>query len=220
MGTRGILDTSRNSRLTKIIVLCTLTLFFFSCSHIPKIIVLHDPLTADEHLFLGLNYELKGEFDSAIKEYKKGLKKDKKDHRPLFYLGNAYYKKREYEKAEKFYIKALDIAQDNSDIRNNISWLYIDTNRFDDALKEIYIALTIKMDPNYLDTLANIYYKIEKYDAAIKTLQDALAITPSSDTNLLYNEYRLLGDALEKMGRIDASKEAREKAEEYIKGIQ
>lgn len=220
MGTRGILDTSCNSGLTKIIVLCTLTLFFFSCSHIPRIIVLHDPLTADEHLSLGLSYELKGEFDNAIKEYKKGLKKDKKGYRPLYYLGNANYKKREYDKAEKYYLKALDIAPDNSDIRNNIAWLYIETNKFDDALKEIYIALTIKMDPNYLDTLANIYYKIGKYDAAIKTLQDALTITPSSDTNLLYNEYRLLGDAYEKMGRISASKEAREKAEGYRRGVQ
>ena len=220
MGTRGILDTACHSGLIKIILLCTLTLFLFSCSPIPKIIVLHDPLTADEHLSLGLSYESNGEFDIAIKEYKKALKKDKKDHRPLYYLGNAYYQKREYEKAEKFYIKALDITQDNSDIRNNISWLYIDTNRFDDALKEIYIALTIKTDPNYLDTLANIYYKIGKYESAIKTLQDALAITPSSDSNLLYNEYRLLGDAYEKMGRITASKEAREKAEEYRKDVQ
>ena len=99
MGTKGILDTACHSRLIKIILLCTLTLFLFSCSPIPKIIVLHDPLTADEHLSLGLSYESNGEFDIAIKEYKKALKKDKKDHRPLYYLGNAYYQKREYEKA-------------------------------------------------------------------------------------------------------------------------
>ena len=39
------------------------------CSRIPRIIVLSDPLTAAEHVELGVAYERKGEVDLARREY-------------------------------------------------------------------------------------------------------------------------------------------------------
>ena len=44
-----------------------------SCS-LPRIIVLEDPLTPEEHINLGVAYEKKGEADNAMKEYKEASK--------------------------------------------------------------------------------------------------------------------------------------------------
>ncbi len=226
MGERGILGIAYNTRLNSLIeslrapegceaiyylrLLRSLrslamtawflgALFFSSCTPIPKFIILHDPLTLDEHLSLGLSYELKEEFDYAIEEYSKALKVAKKDYRPLFYLGNVYYKKREYGLAESYYRKALRKTSEEGDIHNNLAWVYIDTAKLEEAEKEVNIALKIKRDPYYMDTLANIYAKMGMYEKAIEVLQEAISITPPGDTDLLNNEHRLLGDLYERL---------------------
>lgn len=222
----GITDNTRlnfievSSRAMTLFFTCIWILFLSSCATIPKIIVLHDPLSVDEHITLGLGYESKGEYDYAIQEYTKALKKDRKDHRPLFYMGNVYYKKGEYGPAEKYYKKASRIAADNGDIQNNLAWVYIDTARLEEARGVIEGALRIKRDPYYMDTLANIYDKMGKYKEAIGLLQEAINITPPEATDLLYNEYKLMGDLYDKLGEGDLAKKFREKGEEYRKDIQ
>ncbi len=54
----------------------TLLLLYALCSMLlatacsfPRVIVLKDPLTPEEHLNLGVTYEQQGDFDNAIKEY-------------------------------------------------------------------------------------------------------------------------------------------------------
>ncbi|MBW1796045.1 MAG: tetratricopeptide repeat protein [Deltaproteobacteria bacterium] len=82
--------------------LCSL-LFSSSCA-LPRIIVLEDPLTAEEHLSLGVAYEKRGEFDSAIKEYRLAAKK-----LPIAYLhlGNSHFQKNELHEAEESYKEAV-----------------------------------------------------------------------------------------------------------------
>ena len=46
---------------------------------------------------LGLAYELNGEYDSAVGEYSIAIKKSGGDYRPLFYMGNVYYKKMDFK---------------------------------------------------------------------------------------------------------------------------
>jgi len=91
-----------------------------SCS-LPKIVVLEDPLSPEEHLNLGVAYETKGEWESAIKEYETASKK-----LPVAYtyLGNVYFQKNEYEVAEEYYRKAIKKDPENADAYNNLAWLY------------------------------------------------------------------------------------------------
>jgi len=189
--------------------------FLSSCTPLPRLIVIHDPLTVEEHLSLGLGYELAGEYDFAVEEYNKALGKDKKDYRPLFYTGNIYYKKKRYAEAERFYRKALRLAPDKGDIYNNLAWVFIDTGELEKAKEEIDKALAVKRNPFYLDTLANIYAKMGAYTEAVAILEDAIEISEPTDTELIYNEYRLLGDLYEALDMKDAASEAREKAERY-----
>ncbi len=88
---------------------------------LPRIIVLDDPLSPEEHINLGVAYEKKGEFDNAIKEYEMASKK-----LPLayLYLGNVYFQKNEFGVAEGYYRKAIKKDPQNADAYNNLAWLY------------------------------------------------------------------------------------------------
>lgn len=123
---------------------------------LPRIIVLDDPLSPEEHLNLGVAYEEKGELDNALKEYTEASKK-----LPLAYLymGNVYYQKKEYEKAEFFYKEAIKKDPVNADAYNNLAWLYfIKRENLDEA--ERLALKAIELSPSkkeiYIDTLEKI----------------------------------------------------------------
>jgi tetratricopeptide (TPR) repeat protein len=95
------------------------------CSRIPKIIVLEDPLTAQEHVDLGVAYERKGELDLALREYEKALRKDGKFYRARVNLGNVFLAKKEYGKAREEYLQALELRPGDAEATNNLSWAAI-----------------------------------------------------------------------------------------------
>lgn len=92
-------------RILSTLLLGILVLMLFPNCSLPKIVVLKDPLTPEEHLNLGLAYEKKGLLDSAIQEYKLAAKKLTIAY---LYLGNAHFLKNELGKAETYYKKMID----------------------------------------------------------------------------------------------------------------
>lgn len=122
----------------------------------PKIILLEDPLSPEEHLNLGVAYEKNGEFDNALNEYKYAFKKI-----PLAYLytGNVYYQKKEYEKAEFYYKEAMKRDPYNADAYNNLAWLYFIKKENLDKAEELALK-AIELNPSkkevYMDTLDKI----------------------------------------------------------------
>ncbi len=126
-----------------------------SCSF-PRIIILNDPLSPEEHLNLGVIYERKGEFDNALKEYYTASKK-----LPLayLYLGNIYFQKNDYKEAEKYYKKALKKGVENGDLYNNLAWLYYTKEmNLEEAEGLVLKALQINPEKSdiYKDTLEKI----------------------------------------------------------------
>src|SRR4030065_2530776 len=85
-----------------------------SCS-LPKIIVLQDPLTPEEHVNLGVSYENKGELDAALKEYETASKQLPIAH---LYMGNIYFQKNDFKNAESSYEKAVKKTQDSRAYNN------------------------------------------------------------------------------------------------------
>ena len=124
-----------------------------SCS-LPRIALLHDPLTPEEHVNLGLSYEKNHEFDAAIEEYEAASSK-----LPLAYLymGNLYFQKKEFDKAERSYRKALKQTQSPYAF-NNLAWLYYTTDgNLDEA--ERLAKTAVEMSPDvkeFTDTLSKI----------------------------------------------------------------
>jgi len=95
------------------------------CSRIPRIIVLSDPLSAAEHVELGVAYERKGELDLAQREYERALRKDRKFYRARVNLGNIFLAKKEYGKAREEYLLALELRPADAEATNNLSWAAI-----------------------------------------------------------------------------------------------
>lgn len=126
-----------------------------SCS-LPRIIILDDPLSPEEHINLGVAYEKKGEIDNALKEYKLASK-----NLPLAYLymGNIYFQKNDFDKAESAYKKAIEKEPSNSDAYNNLAWLYYTKKENLNEAEELEL-MAIELNPSkkeiYQDTLVKI----------------------------------------------------------------
>jgi tetratricopeptide (TPR) repeat protein len=130
-------------------------LFATGCSF-PRVIILKDPLTPEEHLTLGVTYEQQGDFDNAIKEYNLAAKKLPG---AFLYLGNAHFQKKEWKKAEDYYRLAIEKEPDNADAHNNLAWLYYTRReKLDEA--ETLARKALQLNPGkgdiYRDTLEKI----------------------------------------------------------------
>ncbi|MCX5917580.1 MAG: tetratricopeptide repeat protein [Deltaproteobacteria bacterium] len=140
--------------LLLLLALCSM-LLATACSF-PRVIVLKDPLTPEEHLNLGVTYEQQGDFDNAIKEYRLAAKNLP---RANLYLGNAYFQKREWKEAEDFYRKAIEAEPDNADAHNNLAWLYY-TRKENLEQAEGLAQKAVELNPGkgdvYRDTLEKI----------------------------------------------------------------
>ena len=136
-------------------LLTTYCLLLLGCA-LPRIIVLDDPLSPEEHLNLGVTYEKKGELENALKEYKTASKK-----LPVAYLyiGNIYFQKEEFDEAESFYKKAISKDPQNADAYNNLAWLYfIKQENLDEAERLSFKAIELNPAKKniYQDTLEKI----------------------------------------------------------------
>ncbi len=141
------------------LLICLLFTIYYSllsgCA-MPKIVILDDPLSPEEHINLGVAYEKKGEIDNALKEYKLASKKH-----PLAYLymGNIYFQKNDFDEAESAYRKTIKKDSDNSDAYNNLAWLYYTKKENLNEAEELALK-AIELNPSkkeiYQDTLAKI----------------------------------------------------------------
>lgn len=149
------------------------------CSRIPKIIVLEDPLTAAEHVKLGVAYERKGELDLARREYERALRKDGKFYRARVNLGNIFLAKKEFGKAREEYLLALELRPGDADATNNLSWAAIFSGEGIDEvlpLMESVVSRPGGRQPTLLDTLGVLRMRANRPGPAAEAfaLADAL----------------------------------------------
>jgi tetratricopeptide (TPR) repeat protein len=139
-----------------VIGLIVFVVLLTSCS-MPRIVLLRDPLTPEEHINLGLSYEKNGEYAAALKEYEAASKKVPIAH---LYVGNLYFQKGDIDDAEKAYKLAIR-KTDDPRAYNNLSWLYYTSeNRLDKAEELARKAVELAPDSeDFRDTLAKIIEK-------------------------------------------------------------
>lgn len=182
---------------TAYIVSLVSVLFLSACS-LPRIIILHDPLSAEEHDKLGRIYESQGKTDLAREQYRQALELDGKHVETLLLLGDLSYRTGEYPAAETAYEKALKLAPDNGDARNNLAWVYIKTGRKLDAAREL-VTRALELNPGhrpyYLDTLGVIYMKLGDGAAAVPVLKEAVDTIPRDQSDLVSEAQGHLAEA-------------------------
>jgi Tfp pilus assembly protein PilF len=126
------------------------------CAHLPKFIVLEDPLSADEHVALGVAYERKGELALAAREYEGALAKDKASFQARVNLGNVRLAEKRYGTAKEEYLAALELRPGDAEATNNLCWAAILSGRGrEDALRrmEAVMSTLAHRSPPLLDTL-------------------------------------------------------------------
>ena len=138
-------------------ILC-LVISFAGCAF-PRIVVLRDSLTSEEHLNLGVAYEKQEEYDNALKEYKLAAK-----DLPVAYLymGNIHFQRGKFDEAEKLYKRSIEKDPANADAYNNLAWLYY-VNGENLAKAEAFALRAMQLNSSkihiYQDTLEKIREK-------------------------------------------------------------
>jgi Tfp pilus assembly protein PilF len=139
-----------------IILMFILVLAGCSMPKIPQIIVIDDPLTAEQHNDLGVAYEEKGDFALAEKEYEKAIKKNREWVIPYLNLGHLYYRQDKLDRAERALREALRVKGDHPDLLNNLAWVLMEKGQLEEAKVLINKAIAIEDKEEYQDTRREI----------------------------------------------------------------
>ena len=154
------------------------------CGRMPKIVVLHDTLSADEHVILGVAYERKGELESASREYERALKKAPSSFPARFNLGNVRLAEKRYDAAKEEYLKALELRPGDPQVANNLAWaaIFSGSGR-EDALSRLEAALSDRSRrlPPFLDTLGVLLGEVARVSEANEIFIEALARCDAAD---------------------------------------
>lgn len=155
------------------------------CGRVPKIIVLEDPLSADERVALGVTYERKGELGPAAREYERALKKDGKSFRARLNLGNVRLAEKRYGEARREYLAALSLRPADPEATNNLAWAAIlSGNDREEALRRVDAVLAAReahpppgdgLTPSLLDTRGVLLTRLARFAEAESAFERAEA---------------------------------------------
>jgi tetratricopeptide (TPR) repeat protein len=120
-------------------------------------------------------------------------------HWNLFYRrAIAYERTKQWDKAEPNFKKALELAPNQADVLNYLGYSWIDMGiNLAEGLEMIEKAVELSPRKGYIiDSLGWAYYKLGRYDDAVRELERAVEILPQ---DAVLNDH--LGDAYWKAGR-------------------
>lgn len=163
------------------------------CGSFPRIIFLHDPLTPQEHLQLGIRYESQKDWASAEKEYRAALDQDPRFLPALANLGNLYAQQGQYKTAEEYYRRVLKDDPNHPMANNNLAVIYIKQGaRLTEA--EELIDRALAADPQhrafYMDTRALLLLRLGQPDEARKAAIESES-APGSDSPAFREQHAL-----------------------------
>ncbi|MCB1429916.1 MAG: tetratricopeptide repeat protein [Nitratireductor sp.] len=117
----------------------------------------------------------------------------------LFYRrAIAYERLKEWDKAEPSFKKAIELSPNQADVLNYLGYSWVDMGiNLDEGMDLIRKAVELKPRSGFIvDSLGWAYYKLGKYDEAVKELERAVELMPQDS---VVNDH--LGDAYWKVGR-------------------
>lgn len=142
--------------------LAVLTLLLAGCS-LPRVVVLHDPLDAQEHNDLGVSYQANGEFDLALREYRRAAELDGDWARPLINGGNSLAALEQWSQAAELYRSALQRQPEQTEAMNNLAWVLLQQGDLVQARQ--WAERAVENSPHtaaFIDTLAAVKARQEQ----------------------------------------------------------
>lgn len=136
---------------------------------------------AEVHFILGLSYLQEQNPTLALKEFLKAEEYDPRDHRIQAALGQAYQLRKAYPLAEMHYLRALRLDRNNSQYKNNLGALYLDLQRWDDAIgyfRQAADDLLFTSQEMALTGLGLAYFQKGDHAKAIAAYREALDHRP------------------------------------------
>ncbi len=149
----------------------------------------------------GITYLSEGNDAQAITQFKKAVAKNKWDAKNWHGLGLGYFAAGAYPQSEEAFLKAVDLDPEYSQAKMNLGSLYLEMERWDDAVTWLSEALA---DPEYQQpararhNLAWAYYNQGSYAPARESYREVLRRFPRFCPSLLG-----LGRVDEAEGRLD-----------------
>jgi tetratricopeptide (TPR) repeat protein len=133
-------------------------------------------------IIIGYIYAVKEEYLSSKNYLVKVLDFSKNNPLVISILAYVYYKAGLDIEAIKLYKKCIDEEPLNHKLLNNIGFILIETKKdIDKGIELVNKALDIAPNtPSYLDSLGWGYYMKGNAEEALKTLQKAFSLAPSS----------------------------------------
>jgi tetratricopeptide (TPR) repeat protein len=133
---------------------------------------------AEVHYILGVSFLQEQRPTQALKEFLLAEESSPDDAEVQAGLGQAYHLKGAYGDAETHYLRALELDGNDPQVQNNLAALYLDMERWNDAIRYFERAasnLLFKNPEVALSGIGYAYFQQGKYLEAIKAYRDALA---------------------------------------------
>jgi Tfp pilus assembly protein PilF len=157
-------------------VLALVSVDMAGCSLTKRVVIPHDPLTAQEHVALGEAYQAKGLKEAAEKEFRAAIEREADYVPALVSLGNLAFENSDYQQAEDYYRHALQRQPDHPQANNNLAMVYLTRGeRLAEAEQLVHNALKgpATLRPYMLDTLVGLYLKQGRLNEAAAALDEA-----------------------------------------------
>jgi spermidine synthase len=140
-----------------------------------------DPGIAVARINLGAMYQKKGMIDEAIEQFIELVETGTNSAVIHGRLGDLYKIKGDYSRAETEFKKALEIDPTLGLIYHSLANLYLEQgDKIDAALEYAKEAVRLNPAPNFLATLAKIYYQMGMYTDAEEEIKRAIDLEPDN----------------------------------------
>jgi protein O-GlcNAc transferase len=149
-----------------------------------------------------------GNFDSAIRNFRKAIQYDPQFSDAYFNLGNAFKEKGDDDEAIALYRKFLDLRPDSAGAYNNLGTIYQKRNNLDEAVSLYQKAISI--DPDLVDAhynLGNAFRETAQPGKAVPCYQEAIRLNPN-----FASAHNNLGSSFYETGRLREAIESFQKA--------
>ena len=145
------------------------------------------PKYVEAHYRLGNLLRRQGKLDEAVAKYERVLKINPHHAQAYNNLGMAAIERGEYHQAVGYFHQSLEIQPDRSHVARNLTWLLAacrdaTVRSAEEAVRwgERNVEMTERKDPTILDSLAAAYAEAGRWDEAMTTAREAIAVASSS----------------------------------------